>query len=73
MISIVSIILTMSTFSYDEYNNWDKIAMSMPVSPKDVISAKFIIKCFVKSFYSNNNPSCAVAAHMMSYMIISAL
>lgn len=43
MLSSISVALTLTTFSYDEYNHWDKIAMSMPVSPKDVISAKFII------------------------------
>lgn len=43
MIPALLLILVMSTFSYDEYNHWDKIAMSMPISPKQVIGSKFIL------------------------------
>ena len=43
IVAAVSVVMGISTFSYDEYNHWDKIAMSMPLSPKDIIAGKFLV------------------------------
>lgn len=43
IVAAVSVVMGISTFSYDEYNHWDKIAMSMPLSPKDIITGKFLV------------------------------
>ena len=31
-----------STFSYDEFNNWDAYAISFPVKRKDIVKAKYL-------------------------------
>lgn len=38
----ISVVLFMSTFSYDEYNKWDSYAVTLPNGRKNVVSAKYI-------------------------------
>lgn len=38
----VSMMVFITTFSYDEYNSWDAYAISMPVSRKDIVKSKYI-------------------------------
>lgn len=40
--SFISVVLFMSTFSYDEYNKWDSYAITLPNGRKNVVSAKYI-------------------------------
>ena len=38
----VSMIVFITTFSYDEYNKWDAYAISLPVSRKNIVKAKYV-------------------------------
>lgn len=38
----VSMMVFITTFSYDEYNKWDAYAISLPVSRKNIVKAKYI-------------------------------
>lgn len=38
----VSIMLSISTFSYDEYNQWNSYAMTLPNGRKNMIKAKYL-------------------------------
>lgn len=40
--SFISVMLLMSTFSYDEYNQWDLYAITLPGGRKNVIYAKYV-------------------------------
>ena len=51
MISFLSLLLFMSTFSYDEYNKWDSYAIVFPVFRKDIVKSKYIAT-FVVVFFS---------------------
>ena len=33
----------LSTFSYDEYANWDVFALSLPISRKELVLSKYIV------------------------------
>lgn len=37
----VSMMIFMTTFSYDEYNKWEAYAISLPVSRKNIVKAKY--------------------------------
>lgn len=43
MIPFVTIMSVISTFSYDEFVKWDKYALSMPVSKKDMVLSKYVL------------------------------
>lgn len=38
----VSMMIFMTTFSYDEYNKWDAYAISLPVSRKNIVKSKYV-------------------------------
>lgn len=38
----ITVMLFMSTFSYDEYNNWDAYAITLPNGRKNIVKSKYI-------------------------------
>jgi len=42
MLILLSILMTITTLAYDEKANWDKYALSMPVSRKAVVISKYL-------------------------------
>lgn len=40
--ALISVMLFMSTFSYDEYSKWDIYAFSLPNGRKDIVKAKYV-------------------------------
>ena len=38
----VSMMVFITTFSYDEYNKWDAYAITLPISRKDIVKSKYI-------------------------------
>ncbi len=40
--AFMSVMIMMSTFSYDEFNNWNSYAVTMPGGRKNVVRAKYI-------------------------------
>lgn len=40
--AFISVMLFMSTFSYDEYNKWDAYAITLPNGRKNVVKSKYI-------------------------------
>lgn len=38
----VSMMVFITTFSYDEYNKWDAYAISLPVSRKNIVKSKYV-------------------------------
>lgn len=38
----VSMIVFITTFSYDEYNKWDAYAIALPISRKNIVKSKYI-------------------------------
>lgn len=40
--AFISMMMFMTTFSYDEYNKWDAYAISLPVSRKNIVKAKYV-------------------------------
>ncbi|NMC57283.1 MAG: ABC-2 transporter permease [Eubacteriaceae bacterium] len=43
MICVLSVMLPITTLSYDEKAKWDKYVLSMPVSRKQVVESKYIL------------------------------
>ena len=43
IIPIIGIMLFISTFSYDDFNNWNSYAVTLPNGRKNVVRAKYII------------------------------
>ena len=43
MIIVFSAILPITAISYDEKNNWDSYALTMPISRKDLIVSRYIL------------------------------
>lgn len=41
-ITFIAIMVSLSTFSYDEFNKWDTYVLSLPVSRSDVVKAKYL-------------------------------
>ena len=39
---ILSFIITINSFSFDDYNNWNKYALTMPIDRKDIVYSKYI-------------------------------
>ena len=42
IIPIIGIIMFISTFSYDDFNNWNSYAITFPNGRKNVVRAKYI-------------------------------
>lgn len=40
--AMVSVMLFMSTFSYDEYNKWDAYAVTLPNARKNIVKSKYL-------------------------------
>lgn len=40
--AFISVMLFMSTFSYDEYNKWDAYAITLPNGRKNIVKSKYI-------------------------------
>lgn len=38
----VSMMVFITTFSYDEYNKWDAYAIALPISRKNIVKSKYI-------------------------------
>lgn len=43
IIPIIGIMLFISTFSYDDFNNWNSYAVTLPNGRKNVVRAKYIV------------------------------
>ena len=43
IIPLIGIILFLSTFSYDDFNNWNSYAVTLPNGRKNVVRAKYIV------------------------------
>lgn len=42
-ISLISCMMVVSTMSYDDMAKWDKYALTMPVTRKEVVSSKYLV------------------------------
>jgi ABC-type transport system involved in multi-copper enzyme maturation permease subunit len=42
--------LTFTTFSYDEYNKWDRYALSTPVSRRTLVAGKYVLSLILTLF-----------------------
>lgn len=40
--ALISVMLFMSTFSYDEYNKWDAYAITLPNGRKNIVKSKYV-------------------------------
>lgn len=40
--AMISVMLFMSTFSYDEYNKWDAYAITLPSARKNIVKSKYL-------------------------------
>lgn len=40
--ALISVMLFMSTFSYDEYNKWDAYAITLPNGKKNIVKSKYV-------------------------------
>lgn len=49
MCTMLSMILPISTFSWDEYVKWDKYAMALPLSPKLIVLSKYIVALLLET------------------------
>lgn len=45
--TFIIVMLFISTFSYDEYNNWDAYAITLPGGRKSIVKSKYIISLFL--------------------------
>lgn len=45
--SFIIVMLFMSTFSYDEYNNWNAYAITLPGWRKNIVKSKFVAGLFL--------------------------
>lgn len=43
ILPIMGMILLMTTFSYDDYNNWNAFAISLPSGKKNIVKAKYAL------------------------------
>ncbi len=43
VVSIMMVMLTVTSMSYDEYAKWDKYALTMPVSRRDLVLSKYLL------------------------------
>lgn len=40
--AFISMMMFMTTFSYDEYNKWDAYAVTLPLEKKDIVLSKYV-------------------------------
>lgn len=55
IIPMMSVMLFIATFSYDDYNNWNAYAITLPNGRKNVVKSKYtatIIMLFITSIFS---------------------
>ena len=52
---------TLSTFSYDHSCNWNRFALTMPVTRKDVVQSIFLLQLLI------------VFGSMLAYLVLAAL
>lgn len=45
--TFIIVMLFISTFSYDEYNNWDAYAITLPGGRKNIVKSKYIASLFL--------------------------
>lgn len=45
--TFIIVMLFISTFSYDEYNNWDAYAITLPGGRKSIVKSKYITSLFL--------------------------
>ncbi len=43
MIAMMAVILPVTSMAYDEKNNWDRYALTMPVSRRDLVISRYIL------------------------------
>ncbi len=43
ILPFISIVIMISTFSYDTYNNWDAYVISLPDGRKNSVKAKYLV------------------------------
>lgn len=43
MITVLAAILPITSIAYDEKNNWDRYALTMPISRKDLVLSRYIL------------------------------
>lgn len=43
MIAMMAVILPVTSMAYDEKNNWDRYALTMPVSRRDLVLSRYIL------------------------------
>jgi len=43
MLSILAVMLPITAMAYDEKNNWDRYALTMPLSRKDLVLSRYIL------------------------------
>ncbi|NLK95338.1 MAG: ABC-2 transporter permease [Clostridiales bacterium] len=46
MMAMISVMMSLSLFSIDEASKWDKYALSMPITFKDVVLSRYLISIF---------------------------
>ncbi len=47
MVTVYCAMMTISSFSFDEYCKWDRLALSMPLTRRQVIAAKFVFMLMI--------------------------
>ncbi len=52
ILPFISVIIMMSTFSYDNYNNWDTYSISFPNGRKNSVKSKYITTILMTSIIS---------------------
>lgn len=67
MPAFISIMLIMSTFSYDEYNKWDAYAITFPNSRKNIITAKYLTMIILTVFINILSSLILVIAASQNY------
>lgn len=45
--AFISVMLFLSTFSYDAYNKWDAYAITLPKGRKNVVKSKYVATCIL--------------------------
>jgi len=49
MISVIMVLLTITSISYDERSKWDKYALTMPVNRQDIVISKYLLGLILAS------------------------
>ncbi|MEA5026054.1 MAG: ABC-2 transporter permease [Erysipelotrichaceae bacterium] len=48
-IPVLCMMLTISTFSYDEYSKWDRYALALPLTRRDLVKGRYLFAIIVLS------------------------